>query len=48
MVWLIYTESRLAEICTPDGERLLNLDQTLDGGDKLPDFKLAVRDIFPQ
>lgn len=48
MVWLIYTDSRLAEICTPDGERLLNPDQTLDGGEMLPGFKLTVRDIFPQ
>jgi Uma2 family endonuclease len=48
MVWLIYTESRLAEVCTPDGEHLLNLDQELNGGEILPGFKLAVRDIFPQ
>lgn len=48
MVWLIYTESRLAEVYTPDGQRLLNLDQMLDGGDVLPGFKLTVRDIFPQ
>lgn len=27
--------------------QILSVDDTLDGGDMLPDFKLPVHDIFP-
>jgi len=48
MVWLVYTQKRAIIVLTPDDEELLQLDDILDGGDVLPGFKLAVRDIFPQ
>jgi len=47
-VWLVYTQKRAVTVLTPDDEQLLQLDDTLDGGDVLLGFKLAVRDIFPQ
>lgn len=46
MVILAYPEKRLLEVRTPDERQLLNEDDTLDGGDVLPGFKLPVKDIF--
>lgn len=34
-------------VLTKDGEDILTLDDTLDGGQVLPGFTLPVRDIFP-
>jgi Uma2 family endonuclease len=53
MVWVVYPERKTVEVYTPVGEGNLNvetldIDDTLDGGDVLPGFKLAVRDIFPR
>ncbi len=47
-VWLVYPHKKLVEVLTPDDRQLLTLDDSLDGGDLLPDLKIAVRDIFPQ
>jgi Uma2 family endonuclease len=47
MVWLIYPDRRIVEVITPDERHLLNEDGVIDGGSVLPDFKLAVRAIFP-
>lgn len=49
VVWLIDPEQKTVEVYTP-GPRVttLGLDDTLDGGDVLPGFTLAVRDIFPE
>lgn len=46
LVWLVYPEKRLVVVRTPDTEDILTEDDTLDGGDVLPGFKLPVRDIF--
>jgi Uma2 family endonuclease len=48
MVWLVYPEKRLVEVHTPDEMGILTADDTLDGGDVLPGFTLAVREIFPE
>jgi Uma2 family endonuclease len=47
MVWLVYPSTRLVEVLTAHGEAVLTDKDTLDGGDVLPGFKLAVKDIFP-
>jgi len=48
MVWLVYTQKRVVETLIPGDRQILTLEDSLDGGDVLPGFKLAVRDIFPQ
>jgi Uma2 family endonuclease len=47
-VWLVDPERSVVEIHAP-GQRAqkAGLDDTLDGGDMLPGFTLAVKDIFP-
>ncbi len=47
MVWLIYPDRRLVEILTPDDRHLLTEDGTITGGDVLPGFSVAAKDIFP-
>lgn len=46
LVWLVYPEKHLVVVHTPDTEDILTENDTLDGGDVLPGFKLPVRDIF--
>lgn len=47
MVWLVYPATRIVEVLTPDGEQVLGEDGVISGGDVLPGFTLAVKDIFP-
>ncbi|MCI0710608.1 MAG: Uma2 family endonuclease [Chloroflexi bacterium] len=47
MVWLVYPDRRLVEILTPEDRQLLTDNATIDGGDILPGFSVAVKDIFP-
>jgi Uma2 family endonuclease len=46
MVWLVYPHKRLIEVLTPTDRKLLTLEDTLEGGDLLPGFSVAVREIF--
>ena len=48
MVWLVYPTKRIVEALTPDDRALLREEDTLSGGDVLPGFTLAVRDIFAE
>jgi Uma2 family endonuclease len=48
MVWLVYPEKRLVTVLTPTSEDILTENDTLTGGDVLPEFTLAVRDIFEE
>lgn len=46
-VWVLYPDTAEVEIYTPDKDTLtLGIEDTLDGGDVLPGFKIAVRKIF--
>lgn len=47
LVWLIYPDKRLIEVLTTDDRIFLTEADNLDGGDVLPGFSVAVRDIFP-
>ncbi|MBI1279729.1 MAG: hypothetical protein GC179_16495 [Anaerolineaceae bacterium] len=47
MVWLVYPNKQLVETLTLDNRELLGMEETIDGGDVLPGFKLDVRKIFP-
>lgn len=46
MVVLVYPKSKTVVVHSPTGSFTLNIDDEFDGGDVLPGFKLAVRDIF--
>jgi Uma2 family endonuclease len=47
LVWLVYPKKRMVEALYPNGEfDIFTEDDTLSGGDVLPDFTLAVRDVF--
>jgi Uma2 family endonuclease len=47
LVWLVYPEKRVIEVYRPDADLdILTEGDTLDGGDLLPGFTLALRDIF--
>jgi len=48
LVWVIDPYNRTGEIYIPDQPiQLVNEDGFLTGGDVLPDFRLALKDIFP-
>jgi Uma2 family endonuclease len=53
LVWAVYAEDKTVHVFQLDdhgilrGQRL-DVNATLDGGDILPGFTLAVRDIFPK
>jgi len=47
LVWVVFPKSKTLMVYTSDGVELLKEDQTLPGGDVLPDFVLPVKDIFP-
>jgi Uma2 family endonuclease len=49
VVWVVYPISQIIEIHAPgQAVQIINNDGTLEGGDVLPGFKLAVREIFEQ
>jgi Uma2 family endonuclease len=46
-VWCILSEKRLVEVYEPNKDVvILNKEDTLEGGELLPGFKLPVADIF--
>ncbi len=49
LIWYLFPERREVEVYARNsGKQVLGVENTLDGGDVLPGFKLAVRDIFPE
>lgn len=46
MVWLIYPEKRLIEVLTAADFQIFRENDTLTGGDVLPDFAVPVAEIF--
>lgn len=46
MVWLIYPRQRIVEVLTPTDRQLLTEDDTLEGGDVLPEFAVPVSRVF--
>jgi Uma2 family endonuclease len=49
VLWIGYPETKIVEIYAPGQPvRWVGIDGVLDGGDVLPGFKLAVREIFPE
>lgn len=48
LVWLVYPSKQQVEVHTADSVHTLDIDDTLDGGDILPNFTLAVKDVFAE
>ncbi len=46
MVWLIYPRQRIVEVLTAADRQLLTENDTIEGGDLLPGFSVAVRDLL--
>jgi Uma2 family endonuclease len=48
LVWLVNPDTRTVTVLTPDGRSaVLGEEDTLDGGEVLPGFAVAVREILP-
>jgi len=48
-VWLVRPRRKTVEIYAPDQPvEIIGVDDVIDGGDVLPGFKMAVRDMFPE
>lgn len=48
LVWLVFPEKQFIEVYAPGKDvDILSLNDTLTGGDVLPGFTLAVKDVFP-
>lgn len=48
MVWLVFPHKQQIEVHTAEDIQTLTLNDQLDGGDVLPGFTLAVKDIFTE
>ncbi len=48
LVWLVYPALKAVVVHRPDGQQNLYAADTLDGGDVLPGFNIAVHEIFPK
>jgi Uma2 family endonuclease len=47
LVWLVYPKKRMVEVLYPNGEfDIFREGETLSGGEVIPGFTLAVRDVF--
>jgi Uma2 family endonuclease len=48
LVWVVYIDERMVVVYTPQQPSglICGMDAVLDGGDLLPGFRLAVKDIF--
>jgi len=47
LIWVFYPRTRIVSVVAPDrDERILREGEVLDGGAVLPEFRLAVADIF--
>lgn len=47
VVWIVDPKYQTVEVHSNDSVRTLEGDDTLDGGDVLPGFTLALKDVFP-
>ena len=48
IVWLVDTQRQKVEVYTVDDTEILGSNDTLEGGELLPDFKLPVNDLWSQ
>ncbi|MCC6615126.1 MAG: Uma2 family endonuclease [Anaerolineae bacterium] len=46
LAWIVISEKQIVDVYAPDMEDLLIATDMLDGGDVLPGFTMAVKDIF--
>lgn len=49
LVWVVYPEKKEVHVfAVGQPVKILDVTDTLDGGDVLPNFTLAIKDIFPE
>ena len=48
IVWLVDTQRQKVEVYTVDDTEILGMNDMLEGGDLLPDFKLSVSELWSQ
>ncbi len=49
LVWLVRPQRQTVEVYAPDQPvEIMGVDEVIDGGEVLPGFKMAVRDMFPE
>lgn len=48
LVWVFYPKTKTVVAHTPTSMKRLDINGTLDGGDVLPGFRLAVREVFAE
>lgn len=49
IVWVVNVEAKAIEVYIPGQPvKIVGIDGTIDGGDVLPGFTLAVKDVFPE
>jgi Uma2 family endonuclease len=48
LVWLVDTQRQKVEVYTVDDTEILGINDMLEGGDLLPDFKLPVSELWSQ
>jgi Uma2 family endonuclease len=46
LIWYFYPKTRTLQVITPSGTSRLGENDTLDGGDVLPGFSLALKPLF--
>ena len=48
LVWLVFPDRKQVEVYTENAVQTLSLGDILDGGDVLPGFSLALKDLFAE
>ncbi|MBZ0290616.1 MAG: Uma2 family endonuclease, partial [Anaerolineae bacterium] len=46
LIWVFYPKTQSVVVHTRDGAKTYTIDDTLDGGEVLPGFRLPLRDVF--
>jgi len=46
LVWLVYPKKQIVDVITSQAREPFTIDETITGGDVLPDFVIPVREIF--
>jgi Uma2 family endonuclease len=46
LIWIVYPESKTVNVHTKAGTKTFTIEDVLDGGAALPNFSLAIADIF--
>ncbi|MEO8394955.1 MAG: Uma2 family endonuclease, partial [Chloroflexota bacterium] len=48
LIWMVYPKTKTVIAHTANGIQRFDINDTLEGGDVLPGFKMAIREIFSE